>query len=116
MSDYVVLMKITEKGAADIRFTPAWVRKVIDIWESRGGTVRKFFVTMGDHDFVALTEAPDQETAARLALLLAETGAVTVTTLPAFGYDEFAPWIENLGEVIDRPPKHPLVPPPQQSA
>jgi uncharacterized protein with GYD domain len=114
MARFVVLMHLTAKGATDIHFAPQWVRNAVEAWSVRGGRMVELLGTLGPYDFVALTEAPDDETAAKLSLLLAETGVVTATTMRAFDFDSFYEIIDGLGEKIERPPRHPIVEQPER--
>jgi uncharacterized protein with GYD domain len=44
---------------------------------------------MGRYDIVAISEAPDDETAAKVALAIGSAGNVTTETLRAFTEDEY---------------------------
>ncbi len=44
---------------------------------------------LGPYDFVTIIEAPDNATAAHLAVDLGSRGTVNITTLPAIGIKEF---------------------------
>jgi uncharacterized protein with GYD domain len=51
--------------------------------------LKAFYVTMGRYDIVAINEAPDDETAAKVALAIGSAGNVTTETLRAFTEDEY---------------------------
>ena len=51
---------------------------------------------MGQYDFVAIVEAPDDETAARLALSVGSQGATRSETLRAFTEEEYQRIIAGL--------------------
>jgi uncharacterized protein with GYD domain len=96
MPSYIVLMKLTEQGAKDIKEAPARVEAGIKGWEAMGGKMTGFFVVMGEYDYVAIGEAPNDETAATFALALGSLGNVKTTTLRAFTKDEFAALVKKL--------------------
>jgi uncharacterized protein with GYD domain len=96
MPSYIVLMKLTEQGAKDIKEAPARIEAGIKGWEAMGGKLTSFFVVMGDYDYVAVGEAPNDETAATFALALGSLGNVKTTTLRAFTKDEFAALVKKL--------------------
>jgi uncharacterized protein with GYD domain len=96
MPSYIVLMKLTEQGAKDIKQAPARVEAGIKGMEAMGGKVTGFYVVMGDYDYVAVGEAPNDETAATFALALGSLGNVKTTTLRAFTKDEFAALVKKL--------------------
>ncbi len=49
-----------------------------------GGSFKDFYLTMGEHDMVAICEAPDDAVAARFAITLGMNGNVRTRTLKAF--------------------------------
>lgn len=51
---------------------------------------------MGRYDLVAVTEAPDDESVAKLALLFGSGGAIRTETLRAFTEDEYRQIIAGL--------------------
>jgi uncharacterized protein with GYD domain len=96
MPSYVILMKLTEQGAKAIKEAPARIDAGIKGWEAMGGKITGFFVVMGEYDYVAVGEAPNDETAATFALALGSLGNVKTTTLRAFTRDEFAALVKKL--------------------
>ena len=77
MATYVSLISWTEKGVAGFKDT-----------EKMGGRMKDVYWTLGPYDIVAISEAPDDETATAFALALASQGNVRTTTLRAFSGDE----------------------------
>ena len=61
-----------------------------------GGDLTQFCLTMGVYDFVAVSEFPDDETAAKFALAVGSLGNVRTTTLKAFPEDDYRRIIQNL--------------------
>jgi uncharacterized protein with GYD domain len=96
MPSYIVLMKLTEQGAKAVKEAPARIEAGIKGWEAMGGKMTSFFVVMGDYDYVAVGEAPNDEIAATFALALGSLGNVKTTTLRAFTKDEFAALVKKL--------------------
>lgn len=90
MVTYVLLMKLTEKGAREIKDAPARVDAGIRLFESMGGKVHAFFAVSGDYDYVTFGEGPDDETALAFTLALESLGNVNVTPLRAYGREQFA--------------------------
>jgi uncharacterized protein with GYD domain len=62
-----------------------------------GGEVKNLVWTMGAYDLVAITEAPDDETAVAVALKVASLGNVRTTTLRGFDRKEVESIIERAG-------------------
>jgi uncharacterized protein with GYD domain len=61
-----------------------------------GAEIKQFFLVVGQYDMVALVEAPDDETMAKLALFLGSKGNVRTETLRAFTEDEYREIIAGL--------------------
>jgi len=96
MPQFVLLMNLTAKGAADIKAAPARIDEGLKAFEAMGGKVQDFVVTMGPYDYVAVGEAPSDEAAAAFALALAAQGNVTTTSMRAFSKEEFAGMVARL--------------------
>jgi len=96
MPQYVLLMKMTEQGAATIADAPRRIDEAVEMWKQMGGTMTVFCVTMGDYDYVAVGEAPTDERAAQFALGLARQGNVKTTTLRGFTRDDLASMVGGM--------------------
>jgi len=96
MVSYVLLMKLTEKGAREIKDAPARVDAGIRLFESMGGKVHAFFAVSGDYDYVTFGEGPDDKTALAFTLALESLGNVTVTPLKAYSREEFAAIVDRV--------------------
>lgn len=88
MPIYVTLIKWTDQGRAKVGDLPARADEVIKRVEAAGAKSIGNWVTMGQYDQVAITDAPDEETIAKLALVIAGRGNATTETLRAFTMDE----------------------------
>ena len=87
MPTYIILLNFTEQGIRTVRELPQrWdnSRRAI---EAAGGTIQ-LFLTMGQHDMVAIGEFPSDEAAATLTLAIGSQGNVRTTTLRAFSEEE----------------------------
>jgi uncharacterized protein with GYD domain len=96
MASYVMLMKLTEKGARSVKEIPARVAEGMKAWEAMGGKTLSFHVTMGPYDYVAVGEAPSDEVAAAYALALAAQGNVTTLSMKAFTAQEMGAIVAKL--------------------
>jgi uncharacterized protein with GYD domain len=88
MVTYILLMKLTDKGILDIKNSPQRVDDAMKLWQSMGGKTVGVYMTMGDYDYVAIGEGPDDQAAAAFALALGATGTVHTTSLKAFSVEE----------------------------
>lgn len=89
MATYVSLLKYTQKGAESIKQVPARIDAAKQAAKAAGAEIKQVYLVMGRYDVVAITEAPDDETAAKLALTTAMQGNVQTETLRAFSEAEF---------------------------
>jgi uncharacterized protein with GYD domain len=61
-----------------------------------GGELKEIYLTMGRYDLVTVTEAPDDDTAAKILLRVAQGGAVSGETLKAWPEDDYRELIASL--------------------
>lgn len=97
MPTYINLINFTDRGVANYRET---IDRARDYWtqiEQAGGRVHQEFWTMGAYDIVVIFEAPDDETATRLALQVSALGNVRTSTTRAFTTDEMSSILERAG-------------------
>ena len=84
MTTYILLAKFTDQGVRNAKESPARLDKAKQLLHEMGGEFRSFFLTMGEYDFVAVYEAPDDAVAARFMLQLGMLGNLRTQTLKAF--------------------------------
>jgi uncharacterized protein with GYD domain len=92
----VLLMKLTEQGAKDIKGAPQRIEQAIKTVEKMGGKVLAFYVVTGEYDYISIGEMPNDEVALTFVLGLTALGNVKVTTCKAFTQQEFAAAIKKL--------------------
>ena len=61
MVTYILLMNLTDKGIVDVKNSPNRVADAMKLWESMGGKTIGVYMTMGEYDFVAIGEGPDDQ-------------------------------------------------------
>jgi uncharacterized protein with GYD domain len=88
MPIYVQLMKWTEQGRKNAETLPERVDAVSKRVEDMGVKVLGHYVTMGQYDQIVISEAPDDETVAKITLMVAGRGNVATETVRAFTIDE----------------------------
>ena len=88
MAIYITLIKWTDQGRAKVDSLPERVGQVDKRVEALGGKVLGNYLTMGRFDQISVTEAPDDETAAKLLLIIAGRGNATTETLRAWTMEE----------------------------
>jgi uncharacterized protein with GYD domain len=88
MPTYVTLIQYTEQGVKNFKDLPSRLEDTRKAGEASGAKLLAYYLTMGQYDAVVVSEAPDDETIARLALEAGGRGNVRTETLRAFTEDE----------------------------
>jgi len=81
---YIALANWTDRGAQQVKESPARVDLARKTLTDMGGEFRAVYMTLGDYDLVLIYEAPDDAVAARFMLLLGQMGYVRTRTMKAF--------------------------------
>lgn len=93
---YISLMKLTEKGIADIKHAPQRLQESEKAMEQMGAKLLQFYMVMGEYDYVAVAEAPNDDVAAAFLLGLGQGGNVRTLTMKAFSREHFAQLVSKM--------------------
>ncbi len=96
MPRYVALMKLTEEGIKDIKNAPQRLEQAISGMGALGGKLVDFYMVMGEYDYVAIAEFPNDEAGMTFLLTLGKQGNVRTTTLRAFDRQQFAELVKKI--------------------
>ena len=96
MPTYVSLLKLTEKGIADIKNTPERLKAAKKGVEAMGGKWVAIYAVLGEYDYVAITEFPSDEAGMMFALAIGSAGNIRTTTLKAVTEKEFVDIVKKL--------------------
>jgi uncharacterized protein with GYD domain len=96
MPTYIALYKLTDQGIKSIKDAPGRIEAGIKGAEKLGGKVIGFYGVMGEYDYVAISEFPNDEAATTFALAIGSLGNVRTTTLKAYTKEEFAAIVKKL--------------------
>jgi uncharacterized protein with GYD domain len=88
MPHYVLLADFTDQGVKAVKETVKRADAFKQMAEKSGVKVHALFWTLGQHDVVAVAEAPDDATATALSLSIASLGNVRTQTMRAFDSQE----------------------------
>lgn len=89
MPTYITLIRWTEKGIENVKDSPNRLDAAKKAFQAAGAELKEFFLVQGRYDIVIVSEAPDDETVAKLALAIGSKGAIRTETLRAFPEDEY---------------------------
>jgi uncharacterized protein with GYD domain len=84
MPTYIVLGSFTEQGLRNIKDSPKRAEAVSDMAKKAGASLKDTYWTLGQYDFVAIFEAPDDVTMTALGASIGKLGNVRTQTLRAF--------------------------------
>jgi uncharacterized protein with GYD domain len=97
MATYVVLMDWTDEGVRADRETVRRRDQADSLAEKHGARIEQVYWTMGQHDIVAIIEAPDDESVTAMMLELTAAGNIRTATLRAFDHDQMQAIIQRTG-------------------
>jgi len=96
MPTYISLIQFTQQGIASIKESPKRIDAARKAYEQAGGKLKDFYLLMGEYDIVTISEAPNDEAAAKIALSLGAKGNVRTRTSRAFTEAEYRKMIDSL--------------------
>ena len=85
---YAMLSTLGPDGWETLRQKPDRIMQVRTEVEALGLKVHAQYALMGQYDFLNIIEAPDEETMAKAAIMLASRGTMRTTTLPAIPVEQ----------------------------
>jgi len=89
MAMYLMFSTLGPDGAATLREQPERLMEVNSEVEALGVRVVQQFALLGPYDFCNILEAPDEETMAKVALILASRGTVKTLTMAAIPIEKY---------------------------
>ena len=96
MASYIILLNFTQKGVETIKEGPSRLDRAKQAFKAAGAELKAFYLVTGRHDAVAVVEAPNDETLARVVLGAASAGTIRTETLRAFTEDEYRRIVASL--------------------
>ena len=92
----IILFKLTDQGIKNIKDAPQRIEEGIKGFEAMGGKLHSFYSVMGEYDYVAIGETPNDEVSMAFSLALGSAGNVRTTKLKAFTKEEFTEIVKKL--------------------
>ena len=96
MPTYISLIRWTQKGIENVKESPKRLDQAKEAFKAMGAELKQFYLVTGQYDIVVISEAPDDETVAKMALSIGSGGAVRSQSLRAFTEDEYRKIIGTL--------------------
>ena len=92
----IILGKFTQEGISKIKESSQRLEAARKVVKSLGGEIKEFYYTLGQYDFVAISEGPSNEALLKGLLMIGSAGAVRTETLVAFPAEKVAEIIKGL--------------------
>ena len=87
-SRYPAKHLFTSQGIENVKESPDRLDAAKKAFQAMGAELKEFYLVQGQYDMVVVSEGPDDETVAKLALVVGSGGAVRTETLRAFDIEE----------------------------
>jgi len=89
MANYLMLFRFTQQGRQHIQQSPDRIEALKQQFKKANAEVKAFYALMGQYDTMFLVDAPDDETIARLSLMIGRDGNTTCESHRAFNEEEY---------------------------
>ncbi len=89
MATYITLCRFTQEGIQKIKESPDRLDAAKKNFQVMGAEIKDFYLLIGTYDLIVIIEAPDDETAAKLALAIGRQGSIRTETIRAFTEEEY---------------------------
>jgi uncharacterized protein with GYD domain len=96
MATYVSFLSFTDQGIKNIRESPSRLDAAKKAFQGAGGELKQWYLAFGKYDAIVVSELPNDEAAAKLALTLGAQGNVRTHTTRVFTESEYRKLIQSL--------------------
>ena len=90
MTTHIIIGKFTQHGVTNIKDSPKRLEAARKVIKSVGGTLKAFYYTMGQYDFVCITEGNSDEGLLQALFTIGSAGSVQTETMVAVPADQAA--------------------------
>ncbi len=97
MPTYVALQKLTDKGRAEMKDFASRLQAAGALAEKYGVRMTAYYRTMGEYDYIAIAEAPNDEAIMAFTMAIDSRGYLITTGVPAIS-------METLGKIVSQMP------------
>lgn len=99
MPTYIRLTNLTDDGYDELENSVSRTEQMKAMANEMGGSIENVFMTVGEYDFIAVAEFPNDQMYTQFALRFASEGMTDTTTLKAFDGHEYANVVDQLSFV-----------------
>lgn len=95
MATFISLLRFEAGSVGDMKQSPAQLDALKQGFQAMGAEMKEFYVLMGQYDALVLFEAPDAETAQKVAFATF-SGGIRTETMRAFSEEEFKSLVASM--------------------
>lgn len=96
MPTFITYVSWTDEGIKNVKDAPNRLEAAKGLIKNLGGEVKGVYLTSGETDIVFISEAPDGDAVAKVALTVGAQGNVRTRTVRAWTEDEFQQLVSEL--------------------
>lgn len=96
MPTYIAMLKWTPQGLQNIKKSSSRLEAARKEFQAAGVKMKDFYMVTGQHDMIAVVDAPDDVALAKAILGTTSQGNITSETCRAFTEDEYRQIITGL--------------------
>ena len=96
MATYVTLASLTDQGIRTMKELPRRIQNAEAAFRRLGGELKEIYLVMGAYYYVVISDLPNDEAAAKVALAIGGQGNVRTQTFRAFSRAEALKLVEDL--------------------
>lgn len=83
------MLNFTDQGIKNIKQGPDKLDAAIKVFKDAGAEIKDFYLLIGQYDAIVISEAPDDETTAKVALMVGAMGNVKTTMFRSFSESDY---------------------------
>ena len=89
MPIFISQVTLTTEGVQAIKSATDRIEENEKLWEDAGGKLLKWYVVLGDYDYLLITDAPDEKVMAEIAAKASRRGRTKFRTCTAIPIQDF---------------------------
>lgn len=96
MPTFIITMNWTDQGIRTVKDGPKRTQAATDMAKKLGIDIKEVYMTSGESDLLAIIDAPNPDSVAKMALMLAAQGNVRTRTCRAWSRAEYTKMLSEL--------------------
>jgi uncharacterized protein with GYD domain len=89
MPIFISHVTLTQEGVQAIKDVTERIEENKKLWQEAGGKLLKWYIVLGDYDYLLITEAPDEKVMAEIVAKASRRGRTQFRTYTGIPIEEF---------------------------